>query len=220
MTTATDAQRSTSSTENTGEADKERITAPSGRLEGLASWRVWIASAALFLPFAVVFFASSAPFSIPEVQAACGEVPLDMRFFTTGDGVMNFLDACGPNGRSAYQNLQIADLLYPAVVGLFLASSLALALSRISPRGAGAWLIVIPVLAGAFDYLENAFAWLALSAYPNPIITNHMLGFASAAKTTTSWVGGVVLMVSLGFLVARAGRRAVRSASALRTTAS
>ena len=118
-----------------------------------------------------------------------------------------------------YRNLQIADLLYPAVVGLFLASSLALALRGMSSNAARASLVAIPLLASGFDYLENIFGWIALSAYPDPAITNHVLGFASAAKTTTSWTGVMVLVVSLGLLVARAGRRAVRSASAQRTTA-
>ena len=106
----------------------------SGALERLAAWRVWIASTALFVPFAFVFFASSAPFAIPEVEAACGQAPPDMRFYSSGDDVVSFLDACGPAGRNAYQNMQLADLAYPAIVGLFLASSLALATKRLSPR--------------------------------------------------------------------------------------
>jgi hypothetical protein len=52
-----------------------------------ASWKLWVASAVIFVPFAWMFFASSAPFSIPEVEAACGQAPPDMRFFTTADGV-------------------------------------------------------------------------------------------------------------------------------------
>ncbi len=39
----------------------------------LASWKVWVVSAVIFVPFAWMFFASSAPFAIPEVEAACGQ---------------------------------------------------------------------------------------------------------------------------------------------------
>ncbi len=176
-------------------------------LERLASWRIWLVSAALFVPFAFVFFAGSAPFSIPEVEAACGQVPLDMRFFTGGDGVVEFLDACGPDGRRSYTNMQLADLIYPTLVGALLASSLALTIRRLfgSPS-VMSWLVALPLLATVFDYAENAFAWLAIAAYPDPTITNEVLGFASAAKTTTSWAGGLALLGCLAALGWRRGR--------------
>lgn len=179
----------------------------SGVLEWLASWRVWIASAALFVPFAFVFFASPAAFAIPEVEAACGQAPPDMRFYSSGDDVVSFLDACGPVGRNAYQNMQLADLVYPAIVGLFLASSLALATKRLSARNSLRWVVVIPLVATLFDYLENAFAWLAIASYPKAIVTNEVLGFASAAKTSLSWAAGLALLGCLSILGIRGLRR-------------
>lgn len=176
----------------------------SGVLEWLASWRVWIASAALFAPFAFVFFASPAAFSIPEVEAACGQAPPDMRFYSSGDDIASFLDACGPAGRNAYQNMQLADLVYPAIVGLFLASSLALATERLSARNSLRWVAVVPLVAGMFDYLENAFAWFAITSYPEAIVTNEVLGFASAAKTSLSWTAGLTLLTCLAILGGRA----------------
>lgn len=178
----------------------------SGALERLAAWRVWIASTVLFVPFAFVFFASSAPFAIPEVEAACGQAPPDMRFYSSGDDVVSFLDACGPAGRNAYQNMQLADLAYPAIVGLFLASSLVLATKRLSPRRSLRLVAVVPLVAALFDYLENAFAWLAITSYPQAIVTNDVLGFASAAKTSLSWAAGLTLLTCLAVLGGRALR--------------
>lgn len=172
--------------------------------EWLASWRVWIASAALFVPFAFVFFASPAAFAIPEVEAACGQAPPDMRFYSSGDDVVSFLDACGPAGRNAYQNMQLADLVYPAIVGLFLASSLALVTKRLSARNSLRWVAVVPLVAALFDYLENAFAWLAINSYPETIVTNEVLGFASVAKTSLSWAAGLTLLACLAILAIRA----------------
>lgn len=173
----------------------------------LASWKVWVASAVVFVPFAVTFFASSAPFAIPEVEAACGLAPPDMRLFTTADGVTQFLDDCGPIGRDSYRKMQLADIVYPAIVGVFLASSLSLAIKRLSPRpGRTLWLAALPLAAMAFDYLENVLAWLALVSYPDPIATTHLLGVASAAKTTTSWVAGLALLAALAAIVVRATR--------------
>lgn len=174
-------------------------------LTRLASWRLWIVSAAVFVPFAWMFFASAAPFAIPEVEAACGQAPPDMRWFTSADGVAQFLDDCGPVGRTAYRNMQLADLFYPAVVGVFLACSLSLALRRLSPRSVRAlWLGALPLVASAFDYLENLLAWLALASYPDPIFTSHLLGLASAAKTTTSWAAGLLLVGAVAMVVGRA----------------
>jgi hypothetical protein len=173
----------------------------------LATWKLWAVSAALLVPVAWMFFASSAPFAIPEVQAACGQAPPDMRFFTSADGVTQFLDDCGPNGRNTYRNMQLADIVYPAIVGVFMASSLSLALGRLSPRSDRAlWLIALPLAGSAFDYLENTLAWLALASYPDPIATSHFLGVASAAKTTASWAAGLVLLAALAAIVARASR--------------
>lgn len=173
----------------------------------LASWKVWVASAAIFIPFAWMFFASSAPFAVPEVESVCGQAPPDMRWFTTADGVNQFLDDCGANGRETYRNMQLADIFYPAIVGVFLTSSLGLAIRRLSPRpGRALWLGALPLAAMVFDYLENVLAWLALASYPDPIATTHLLGLASAAKTATSWAAGLLLLAALTAIVVQATR--------------
>jgi hypothetical protein len=173
--------------------------------------RVWIASAAVFLVFAGVFFASSAPFAIPEVEAACGQQAPDMRFFTSANDITSFLDACGPSGRDTYRNMQVADLVYPAVVGLFLASSLALVIGRLSPRGSNVvGLASIPLVSSSFDYVENMFAWFALARYPNSAPTDALLGYASAAKTATAWASGILLLGALALLGVQLVRRRVR----------
>ncbi len=157
-----------------------------------------------------MFFASPAAFAIPEVEAACGQAPPDMRFYSSGDDIVSFLDACGPVGRNAYQNMQLADLVYPAIVGLFLASSLALATKRLSERNSLRWVAVVPLAATLFDYLENAFAWLAITSYPEAIVTNEVLGLASAAKTSLSWAAGLALLACLAILGVHAVRGRVR----------
>lgn len=173
----------------------------------LVSWRVWLASTAVFVVFAGIFFASSAPFAVSQVEVICGEAPLDVRFTSSAADVERFLDGCGPAGRDAYRNMQLADLFYPLVVGLFLASSLAMVLSRLFPdRPSVVGWAAVPLIASGFDYLENAFAWAALRAFPEPAATNSLLGVASAAKTSLSWCAGVLLLLSVGAIVARGGR--------------
>ena len=183
-------------------------------VRSLGSWRFWIPSAAVFFVFAAIFFQSSAPFSISEVESACGQAPPDVQNFTTGDDVSGFLDACGADGRAAYRNMQIADLFYPAVYGLFVASSLALSLARTSLSSRWVSRAVALAFVGAgFDYVENIFAWIALASYPNDASTNSLLGLAGTAKTATYWISGLVLIGTLVVLVAHqlhtVGRRVV-----------
>ena len=174
----------------------------------LATRRVWLASVVVFVAFAGVFFSSSAPFAVPHVEAVCGETPLDVRFTSGASDVERFLDACGPAGRDAYRNMQVADLFYPAVFGLFMASSLALALRRLLPRRPSVvGLAAVPLIAGGFDYLENLFAWSALAAFPEPAPTNALLGLASAVKTTLFWFAGLLLLIAIAAIAVRAAQR-------------
>ena len=177
----------------------------------LASWRVWLVSATLYAVFAGAFFGSSARFAVPTVEAACGEAPPDVRFTSDAGEVGAFLDACGVMGREAYRSMQVSDLFYPLVFALFMASSLAMVISRLAPRRRSLLaLAVLPLVASAFDYVENACAWLALAAYPDSAATNSLLGLASAAKSATSWVAGILLLGALGALAVVALRRRVR----------
>lgn len=145
----------------------------------------------------------------------CGQAPPDMRFFTTADGVAQFLDGCGADGREAYRNMQLADIFYPAIVGIFLASSMSLAIRRLPlPPGRALRLVALPLVGAAFDYVENVLAWLALTSYPDPIVTNHLLGVASAAKTSTSWAAGLTLVAALAVIVVQAVRSRLSGATA------
>lgn len=207
MTATTTTNRETELFET--EDHQNSTSAWSEGLDRLASWRVWTASALVFFPLAFLLFASSATFAIPEVEALCGQAPPDMRFYSSGDDVIGFLDACGPTGRAAYTKMQLVDVLYPAVVGVFLASSLALVTRRLSARNSVHWIAALPLAAALFDYVENSFAWLAILSYPEAIVTSDVLGIASAAKTSTSWVAGLTLVACLVVV----GCRSVRSTS-------
>ncbi len=186
---------------------QRRAGAFSRILGRLSTWRAWLPLATAYAVFAGAFFASSAPFAIPVVEAACGAAPLDVRTGASADDVHAFLLGCGPTGREAYQALQVADLVYPLVFALFLASSLAIVLRRLAPGRPGlvAW-AALPLAASAFDYLENACAWLALAAYPSAAPADGLLVLASDAKTITSWLAGLLLLGGCAALVARAAR--------------
>ncbi len=175
----------------------------------LADIRILVLTGVSFVVCAVALFFSSLPFAIPSVTAACGQPPPDVRMFTSGEQVRQFLSACGDGGRAAYQNLQLADLFYPAVCGLFLATALAMTLTRFArPDSRIVALAALPLVGSAFDYLENAAAWVAITNYPadgGP--STDLLGFASIAKQAFSWAAWLVLVGALAVTVVRWGRR-------------
>ena len=63
------------------------------------------------------------------------------------------------------------------------------------------------MIGSGFDYLENLVAWRALLTYPDPVATNSLLGLASAAKTASFWIAGLLLLTSTAALLGRAVRR-------------
>ena len=185
------------------------LTTVSSLMRRLANWKVLITTGALFLTAAVVFFASSLPFAIPTVTAACGQPPPDMRFFTSGDQVRQFLTGCGPVGRAAYQNMQIADLFYPALAGLFIAAALAMVLTRLTrPASRVVALAALPLLGSVFDYLENAAAWVTMTAYPQHAgAVTDLLGIASTSKQVCTWAAWFILITAIGMTLVRTARR-------------
>ena len=85
--------------------------------------------------------------------------------------------------------------------------------TRLSPRRpTGVWLASIPLVASLFDYLENIFAWFALARYPDSAPTDAVLGYASAAKTATSWASGILLLGLVAVLGVRLPRQRERAA--------
>ncbi len=165
----------------------------------LADRRVLIVTGMAFAILTWLLFATSASFSIRTVEATCGEPPPDVRFYSSAEDVYSFLDNCGQTGRGAYQNLQLVDLVYPALTGVFMASAMATALIGIGKRQSSLMVLSALPLAGAFfDYSENLAAWITLRTFPEPSTrAGQLLGLASAAKQVTMWSAGLLLTVLL-----------------------
>jgi hypothetical protein len=183
------------------------LTYLSNAMRRLASWRILALTGAGCLGAVYLFFATSLPFAIPTVTALCNGAPPDMRFYTSAAGVREFLSGCGESGRLAYTHLQLADLLFPAIVGLFLACALSMVLVRLArPGSVVVAAAALPLLGSVFDYLENAAAWGALAAYPEPTMTAEFLGYASVAKQVCSWASWALLIVATLLLLIKVVR--------------
>ena len=171
------------------------LTAVSTWMRKLANWKALLVTGALFAVSAAALFASNLAFAIPSVTDACGQPPPDMRFFTSGDQVHQFLTDCGWSGRAAYENMQIADLFYPTISGLFLACAIAIALTGlIRPDSRVIALAAIPLVGSIFDYLENAAAWVTMTTYPQDSgLVTDLLGVASIGKQVFTWASWLIL---------------------------
>lgn len=177
------------------------VTHLAHRLRAIANWKTLTISGVVFVLAAGILFASSASFSLPTVYDACGQDAPDVRFYTSAGELDEFLTECGTDGRTAYRNLQLADLVYPAIAGLFPALALAVMLDRLRHERPGnrdlTVLALLPLLGAAFDYLENAIAWTALAAYPEDSPVASLFGIAAVGKQSLNWASWMLLVAGL-----------------------
>ena len=172
----------------------------SAAMAHLAQRRLLLISGAVTVALAAVLFASSGTSSLATVADRCGQPAPDVRFTTSPEAVESFLAGCGDAGRSAYRDLQLVDLVYPAAFGLVLATALALLVPRALRGASPRWraLAVVPLVGAAFDYVENLAAWTLLVRYPEPAAwAARVLGTASAAKQVTMWASAVLVLAGL-----------------------
>lgn len=114
--------------------------------------------------------------------------------------VYQVLDNLQPAGRHAYlQMMFIFDTILPLSYSLALAAVLTIVLRRAFPESGLRKLNLLPLLAGLFDYLENASIITMLLKYPV-----HLEGFAAMAgyftlaKWIFSWIS--LLLIVIGFI--------------------
>ena len=172
-----------------------RVTV-AGLVAGLASRRLAVITGLMWVGTALVLFVWQGRYSLTAVEIACGTGAPDTRFAPVAAETRSFLMDCGEVGLAAYRDLQIIDLLYPAVVGVFLASVLALLLRSLTPRAEA--LALVPLVATAADYAENACAWVLLAADPaGTQVAAALFQVFSAAKYVTSWAAWLMVIALL-----------------------
>jgi len=129
------------------------------------------------------------PFSAARISAVSGgEKTLDAMFAYSPSEGAAALAALGSEGRRHYNYLQIADLAFPLSYAAALSSAI---FAWFHKRWALA-LACVPIVAAAFDYLENAAVFVALRTYPNP--SRAALLGASAAGVV-KWISFVLALV-------------------------
>ena len=116
------------------------------------------------------------------------------------------LTTLGPDGRSAYMNIQLpVDMIYPFLFGLTYSLILAYFLSKLH------WIekpifftVLLPLAAGMFDYAENIGIFLMLRAYPDfPVTIAAWTNSFTIIKSVLSTLSFTVLLTLLVIILIR-----------------
>jgi len=150
-------------------------------LRRVASGRVALVAALFFVAFSIVLF-NFGP--VPDVVEAADGPLLDTRFGWDHDDARSFLSALDTEGRRLYAFALLIDTLY----GLTFAVAGTLVLAWISgrlvaPTNPLGWVVLLPVLAGVLDLVENAGIFTLLALFPSvPSALGAALGLVTATK--------------------------------------
>jgi hypothetical protein len=173
-------------------------------LSGLATRRNVLLVVALDL----VMNAALLPLASARLAVLSGGMrPLDNLFTYTPAQAYSALAAYGPAGRAFDLGSELTlDLVYPLIYSLFFCLATLYFLQRAAPsRPALARLALIPFLALAADYLENAGLIVLLLNYPAQLA---VVAAATSLLTSLKWVLqglslALLAVTALGALLAR-----------------
>jgi len=149
----------------------------------------------LLFILAGVLYAVMMSVTITRLQRAAGGLEIfDMRplGYTVREG-RELLSAMSSGAKDFYRYVQIPlDFVYPSLLGLFGAGTLALLRRRVRLP---LWLLALPLLAALFDYLENIFVFILLGSN-GPAMLLRIASLCSVLKSTFTTVFLTLILVS------------------------
>ncbi|MGY5860534.1 MAG: hypothetical protein RTU63_14280 [Candidatus Thorarchaeota archaeon] len=125
---------------------------------------------------------------------------LDMRLFYTFDDVSVYLTSLGETGRLYYLYQKIIDSFFPIGYGLGLAFALGYLCRKNDISNPWNTIILIPILAAIFDYVENILQTTQIVSFPT--ISEVIVSIAAVA-TLLKWIFllGAIVVLFLVILV-------------------
>jgi len=147
-----------------------------------------------------IFFHADVPFGLNQTRQYAGAVNiLDLKFFYTAQQAYETLDLLGGQGRAIYLRILTADMVYPTVLGLFLAVTITFIFQNtLSPASRLYLLNVLPIANTLFDYCENIMTLILLKNYPSHLDAEATVnGFFTLAKNLFGLLSFSVLLISL-----------------------
>ncbi|MFW9976086.1 MAG: hypothetical protein ACFFDQ_12520 [Candidatus Thorarchaeota archaeon] len=129
------------------------------------------------------------------VYAIYGEVTMpDTRLAYSINEITDAFNTLGQEGLNVWAQAHMLDFLFPLTYMFAMAFGVNLELRKLYPENLNARkLVLIPLLGGIADYVENILILTQIAAYPN--LTEGVIIFASGI-TTLKWV-----LLGLGFVI-------------------
>ena len=173
------------------------------------AWAVW---AILLIPF--IYMAAVVMPGVQQQMMSVADdphcaVPLDLMMFGISDeAALTHLACMGETGRAVYRAAELKqDTIYPLFYGAFLAFTLwALASFGGITRNRGL-LVLLPIIAVAFDYMENHYIVELIDQFPH--LAEGTVDMASMGNQM-KWSFAMLSMVMVLILAALGGIRVWR----------
>lgn len=161
----------------------------------------WLALLSLLIFVLFMIFVLPDQADKAEVYSQGGDSP-DTSFFYRPAELFQMAENFGEFGRQAYIRARFTfDLIFPAVYGLFLVTSISWFAKRTFPKGNG-WRLMnlVPAAGVLLDLLENTTASIVMATYPNQSI---LVGWLASVFTLLKWVfvyGSFIVLLLVAFI--------------------
>lgn len=158
----------------------------------------WIHALVTFLVFLLFMV-----FVLPNESAKSADLGLenspDTSLFYTATQLYDTAEQYGVEGRAFYVRQRFTfDLVWPLVYGSFLFASTAYFGQGISGKRRRI-LVFLPVIAVAFDYLENIMTATVMNRFPlETFLFANLAGFATSLKWIALSISFLVVLILLG----------------------
>ncbi len=124
----------------------------------------------------------------------------------SADYAQNLLSTLGQEGRNDYLTVQLpVDFIYPLLFGLCYSLIIAYFLAKLNRFDRpDFYLILLPIIAGLFDYLENFGIILMILHYPNfSLVTASFANTCTIIKSGLSVLSFTLLLFLVGVFLIR-----------------
>jgi len=133
-------------------------------------------------------------FAIQIIKEDTGKSILDIQFRYNIEKVTEFYSAYGEEGITTYNKIQIVDMFYPLVYSILLSSILYLLFAHSKTVA----IILLPIVAAYFDYIENFLLFISSRSFPilNPAMIK-ISSFATSLKWSLIYISIVFIIIGL-----------------------
>jgi len=160
----------------------------------------------IFLTIAVVTFALIGATMMAMMNQSGILAFLDMRLFYTFDDVTEYLTALGETGRIYYLYQKIVDSFFPIGYGIGIALALGYICKESDIESPWNSIILIPIIAAIFDYMENILLTTQIVSFPT---ISEVIVSMAAITTLLKWIflSSSIGVLFVGVLVLAVKRR-------------